>query len=394
MPFQLYILISFSIGFSIVLFTIPKIIKVSNAKKLFDVPNERSAAINITPNLGGIAIFSGFYISSLITLFGFDVNKISALLLSTLIMFLMGLKDDMIGLSPRKKLIGQIFVALFLFFAGGTRINNLHGILGINEIDVVSSFILTLITIIGLVNAYNLIDGIDGLASGTGTLISVVFGILFYYAGQLEHAIFAFSITGCLIAFFFYNVFGIKNKIFMGDTGSLTLGIIFSVFSIWFLESLNNPVFAHYPFASPAVLIALMILPVVDTLRVIFIRIMKRKSPFSPDMNHIHHQMIRLNKSHLNASMTLIFANLCFVLFAMGFTSFFGDSIMFFLILTLGFTLAYLPVWLNRHNLQKVISPANTEDTPILHLHSREPKNIPGKIIINEETEQISKKLS
>ncbi|HEX7585821.1 MAG TPA: MraY family glycosyltransferase, partial [Prolixibacteraceae bacterium] len=223
MPNNLYLLLSFSISFLLVLFAIPKIILVAHAKKLFDVPNHRTAnQEKVIPNLGGIAIFSGFFISAIISLEGFDIKKIISLLLASLVMFLMGLKDDTIGLSAKKKLFGQILVALYLVIISNFRFTNLHGLFGIYEITYISSVILTTISIIGLINAFNLIDGIDGLAAGIGTVISSVYGILFLHFGQMEYAVLSFSITGSLVAFFFFNVFGKDNKIFMGDTGSLT----------------------------------------------------------------------------------------------------------------------------------------------------------------------------
>src|ERR1035437_4371756 len=184
MPDKLYLLLSFTISFLVVLFAIPKIILVAKTKKLFDIPNQRTAnQEKVIPNLGGIAIFSGFFISAVISLEGFDIKKIVSLLLAALILFLMGLKDDTIGLSAKKKLLGQIIVALYLVIISNFRFTNLHGLFGINEINYISSLILTTIAIVGLINAFNLIDGIDGLAAGIGTLISAVYGIIVLHFG-------------------------------------------------------------------------------------------------------------------------------------------------------------------------------------------------------------------
>lgn len=343
---QFYILLSLIIGFVIVTYAIPRIIYISHQKKLFDVPNERSAAKMITPNLGGIAIFAGFYCSMMVTLNQFDIHSITSLMLTSLIMFLLGLKDDMIGLSPRKKLFFQVLAAMYLIFMGGVRITNLHGILGLHEIDVISSSLLSLLAIVGIVNAYNLIDGIDGLAGGIGILLSIVFGSLFTVAGEIVFAIVAFSLTGSLVAFFFFNVFGRSNKIFMGDTGSLVLGIIFAFLTIKYLGLSQNP---HYMLGVPAVALAIMIVPIVDTIRVMSIRISQKRSPFSPDMNHIHHQLLRLTGgNHLHASLIIIVTNLSFIVFACAFINIMGNNLMFLIILVSGFSLAYLPVWTNR----------------------------------------------
>jgi UDP-GlcNAc:undecaprenyl-phosphate GlcNAc-1-phosphate transferase len=342
---NLCLLISFSISFSIVFFAVPKIIAVSHEKKLFDVPNSRSASKEkVIPNLGGIAIFAGFYISTIISLEGHDGTKIIGLLLVTVIMFLMGLQDDIIGLSASKKLFGQICVAVYLILVCNLRLTNLHGIFGIFEISYTLSFIVSSVAIIGLINAFNLIDGIDGLASGIGMLISAAYGFLFLYFNQMEYAIVSFSITGALVSFFFFNVFGTDNKIFMGDTGSLTLGVVFAILTIWFNEIIPTTGLDNLEWTSPAISLAIMIVPVVDSLRVIYIRILQGKSPFAPDMNHIHHQLIKLKDSHLHATISMMLANFLVICFAFSLIHLLENTVVFFLILAIGFSLAYLPV--------------------------------------------------
>lgn len=346
---NLILFLSFTLSFSIVFFAIPKIILVSNKKQLFDVPNRRKANQHkVIPNLGGIAIFSAIFIATLVALQGFDVNKISGILLASLIMFLMGLKDDTIGLSPNKKLIGQIIATIYLIVVCNIRFFNLHGLFGINEISYSLSLIISLITILGLINAFNLIDGIDGLAAGIGTIISLTYGFSFLYFGQIEYAILSFSITGSLIAFFFYNVFGKKNKIFMGDTGSLTLGIIFAVLTILFNEITPTKHIYNLAFASPAISLSIMIVPIIDTIRVFYIRISQKRSPFSADMNHIHHYLIRITKNHLHATIILVIINAFFIFLSFGFIEILENSYLFPLILTLGFLCAYIPVLINR----------------------------------------------
>ncbi|HLN73517.1 MAG: MraY family glycosyltransferase [Methylococcaceae bacterium] len=349
---QFYILQSLIIGFVIVTYAIPRIIYISNQKKLFDVPNERSAAKVITPTLGGVGIFAGFYISLSITLNNLNNQNLTCLLLASLVMFMVGLKDDLIGLSARRKLAFQLLTAGYLIFMSGVRITHLHGVLGIEELDVLSSSMVTLFTIVGIVNAYNLIDGIDGLASGLGILISITFGSLFIRAGHLEYAIVAFSLTGSLTAFFFFNVFGRTNKIFMGDTGSLTLGTIFAFLTIKYLGLPDGP---RHIIGSPAIALAIMIVPVIDTLRVMTIRIAQRRSPFSPDMNHIHHQLLRINKGiHLHSSLIIIVANFTFIIFAVSFAELVSRNVMFFIILGAGFATAYVPVLVNKQDTDYV----------------------------------------
>lgn len=372
---QFYVLLSLTIGFVIVTYAIPRIIYICHLKKLFDVPNERSAAKVITPNMGGVGIFIGFYISMIITLNNFDQQKITCLLLASLVMFLVGLKDDLINMSPRKKLFYQLLTAIYLIFMGGVRITNLHGLMGIYEIEIISSSLLSLVAIVGLINAYNLIDGIDGLAAGIGILISIVFGSLFIIAGHIEYAVIAFSMTGSLIGFFFYNVFGRTNKIFMGDTGSLTLGIVFSFLMIKFLELPESPL---HIIGSPAVALSIMIVPLVDTIRVMVIRISQKRSPFSADMNHIHHQLLRITGgNHLHASLIMIVTNFAFIGVACGFVDEVGNNMMFLLILTLGFSLPYIPVWVNKVNDRK--KQENEHSIKVIRL-GRESSVNPSKV--------------
>jgi UDP-GlcNAc:undecaprenyl-phosphate/decaprenyl-phosphate GlcNAc-1-phosphate transferase len=369
---QLLLFLSFSLSFTVVFLAIPKIILVSNEKQLFDVPNHRKAnQQKVIPNLGGIAIFSAIFISTIVAIQGFDVNKVSGILLATFIMFLMGLKDDTIGLSPNKKLIGQIIIALYLIIVCNIRFNNLHGLFGINEIGYSLSLIISAISIIGLINAFNLIDGIDGLAAGIGTVISLAYGFAFLFFGQMEYAILSFSITGSLIAFFFYNVFGKENKIFMGDTGSLTLGVIFGVLTILFNELIPTNHVTNLVLASPAISLAIMIVPVVDTIRVFYIRISQKRSPFSADMNHIHHHLIRITKNHLHATVILVMINSFFIFLAIGFIEILGNSYLFLLILSLGFLCAYIPVLINRSSdveakTIKNTSAKNKLNTPLI----------------------------
>lgn len=367
---KLYLLLSFSISFLVVLFAIPNIILVANAKKLFDVPNHRTAnQQKVIPNLGGIAIFSGFFIGAVISLEGFHIRKIISLLLVSLIMFLMGLKDDTIGLSARKKLMGQVFVALYLILVSNFRFTNLHGLFGINEINYFSSLLITAIAIIGLINAFNLIDGIDGLAAGIGTVISSVYGILFLHFGQMEYAVLSFSITGSLVAFFFFNVFGETNKIFMGDTGSLTLGIVFAILTIWFNEMIPANNANNQIWTSPAISLAIMIVPVVDSIRVFVIRILHRRSPFSADMNHIHHQLIKITNNHLHATIIMVLGNLIFIYLSFGLIDLLGNNILFLLILTLGFSMAFVPVLINLNKKPETEAKIVPADHVISHMH-------------------------
>jgi len=185
--------------------------------------------------------------------------------------------------------------------------------MGIHEISYPVSFLLSGFVMIVFINAFNLIDGIDGLASGISIIAAGVLGVWFYLAGHIEYTILAFSLIGALSGFFYFNVYGKKNKIFMGDTGSLILGTIMSVLVIQFNE-LN--IIQTRPFAiasAPAVSFGILIYPLFDTIRVFAIRIYQGRSPFSPDKNHIHHRLLALGMSHKQATFTLLAVSALYV---------------------------------------------------------------------------------
>lgn len=344
MIIQINIFLSLALSFTIVFFVIPKIIQVSKIKNLFDVPNHRSAAKHVVPTLGGISIFAGFTISLIIASNNLNIDELKYMLAGIIAMFFIGLKDDIIGLSAKNKLIVQITMALYLVILGNYRITNLHGIFGVQEINYIAGTILSMIAIVGIINAVNLIDGIDGLASGIGLLISLVYGFWFLNAGDYIYALTCFSLTGTLIAFFLYNVFGSTNKIFMGDTGSLILGMVVALLTIHFNEFI--PLTKNAVEGLPSISLAILIVPVIDTTRVFAIRLSQRKSPFSPDMNHIHHQVLRLTGNHLNASLIIIAVNALFILLSFSLIDTLGNNSLFFLLLVSGFILANIPSWI------------------------------------------------
>ena len=189
-------------------------------------------------------------------------------------------------------------------------------------------------------------------------------------AGQIEYAIVSFSLTGSLIAFFFFNVFGRVNKIFMGDTGSLTLGTIFAFLTI---EFLRQPASAQHLIGSPAVVLAIMIVPIVDTIRVMTIRMAQKRSPFSADKNHIHHQLIKLTgNNHLHASLMIMVANLAFIVFACGFLHILGNNLLFLILVVAGFSAAYIPVWANKQE-EKIIQKKEQSTIRVIQFNREEP---------------------
>lgn len=339
----IYSLLAFLIGFSLVYLTIPPLIRVSFAKHLFDTPNERKASKAVVPTLGGVAIFIGFILSSIIATDGYIFNELKYLIAASVIMFFIGLKDDLMDISATKKLVVQVATAIMLITLGDIRFTNLQGAFGLYEINYAVSLLLTLFTMIALINAFNLIDGIDGLASGVSIVISSVFGLWFLLAGHPEYGIMCFSLSGSLVGFFIFNVFGKKNKIFMGDTGSLILGVVMVIIVIKFNEF---NILQQGPYAinaAPVVSIGILIVPIVDTLRVFFIRLSEKRSPFSADMNHIHHKCLQLTHSHLKSTLLIIFFNILFIGLAFTLNRTLNINNLIIILLSIGFIVAYIP---------------------------------------------------
>lgn len=336
-------LFGFVLGFLLVYITIPPIIRVSFAKHLYDTPNSRKVSKKIIPTLGGVAIFIGFILSTIIATDGYNFSELKYLIAAVVIMFFIGLKDDLIEISASKKLIAQIITSLMLIILGNFRFTSLQGAFGVNELSYPFSIIFTLFVMISIINAFNLIDGIDGLAAGVSILISCVLGSWFLLSGYLEYGVMSFCLTGCLVAFFIFNVFGKKYKIFMGDTGSLILGVIMVVLVIKFNE-LN--IIHDGPYGinnAPVVSIGILIIPIIDTLRVIFIRISENRSPFSPDMNHLHHSFLKLGNSHLKTTLLILSINVFFIVFTFSLHQIMNINNLIISTFSFGFIIAYLP---------------------------------------------------
>ena len=304
------VLLAFIAAFAIVYTATPTIVFVADAKKLYDVPGKRKAHKKSVPILGGIAIFSAVLISCGIFSKSSLYPEFYYVAIASIVLFFVGLKDDILIIAPLKKLIGQIFASLIIIVLADLRFTNLHGFLGIHHLIYPYSFILTMFVLIVIINGVNLIDGIDGLASGVGILASLIFGTFFYLNGNYGYAVLAASLLGSLISFFGFNVFGKKNKIFMGDSGSLLVGLFLAILAIKFNEMNINPgdlkFFVH---SAPAVSFGILIIPLFDTLRVFTIRILSGKSPFSADSNHVHHKLLALGFSHLKATLIILAVN-------------------------------------------------------------------------------------
>ncbi len=334
--------VSFLIGYQ----SIPVIINVARSKNLVDEPNHRTSHKGKVPTLGGIAIFFGFSITILTFNLESDTILSAYLIAGAMIIFFLGLKDDMLELSPLKKIYGQMVASLIVIIPGGVRLTDLHGFLGMYHIPYFWSVVVTLFVFIVIINSFNLVDGIDGLAAGLAIVSSVFFGEWFYKAGQIGMIIMAVSLIGVLFAFLRYNLLDSRYKIFMGDTGSLLLGFILSVMVIKFNEmNIMGSPFRSIE-AAPALSFAILMVPLFDTLRLFVVRLYRKCTPFAPDRAHMHHILLKLGYSHLNTTYTLLIANIAFVLLAWQF-QYLGTTRLFGLLLLLGTIFTIIPFAIN-----------------------------------------------
>ncbi len=310
------LVLGFVTAFTLTYLIIPVIIRVGKERRLYDHPNERSAHLTPTPSLGGVGIFAGT-ICAIVLWTPMDAfGVLQYILASFVLIFLLGVLDDLLPMSPTKKLLGQVLVAIILAYKSDVRLTSLYGILGVETLPELTGFFLSVVVIVGIINAINLIDGINGLAGTVGLVACATWGILFAASGSIALAVVAFSLAGAIVAFLKYNL--TPAQIFMGDTGSLLIGTVCAIMAIKFVE-MNRPdaVDARFVFqAAPAIAFAVLIIPLYDTLRVFLMRALRGKSPFSPDKNHIHHLLLQAGLNHMQATMTLLLVNLLFIILA------------------------------------------------------------------------------
>ena len=344
------VLLCLSISFTITFLAIPVIINVAEMKKLFDMPDARKIhQVAITP-LGGIGIFAGFVFGCLLTI-NFKDSEFQYFIAASMVIFFLGLKDDILVLTPIKKFIGQVLAAFLIIYYGRVQIRSMHGFFGIHELPEMFSLLISYFSVIVIINSFNLIDGVDGLAGTLGLMSSALFGIYFMYAGMEPYFVLAFSLSGSLLAFLIFNFQ--PAKIFMGDTGSLLIGVVNAILVLKFIDpgtgsesmSMNTIV------SSPAIGFTILMIPLLDTLRVFAIRIFKRRSPFSPDRNHIHHLLLDRGLSHRTITLLLVALNASMVVFVYMARSL-GCTILIFSVIALFFTFIAIAYYSRpRHSL-------------------------------------------
>ncbi|MCA6361849.1 MAG: undecaprenyl/decaprenyl-phosphate alpha-N-acetylglucosaminyl 1-phosphate transferase [Bacteroidetes bacterium] len=357
-----HLILAFLTSFFVVLLVTPSLIKVAFLKRLFDEPGEaRKLHKRVVPTIGGIIIFAAT-VFAVSLWFPNGINQYDGLIrgvkdfqyvVATLLMlFFVGIKDDIVGTAPIKKLAAHIIVGMILVLMAEIRIRSLHGLFGIYDIPLWASIFLSLFTYIVVVNAFNLIDGVDGLASGVGLIASAAFGTIFMLGGDLVMALLSFSLAGSLAAFLFFNFS--PAKIFMGDSGSLSIGLIMSILAIKLVEFVpqeNTPLVIK-ELVSPVTVLAILVYPLTDTLRIFIYRAIKGISPFSADRNHLHHLLIDSGFSHKSTVISIYSGTLAVMGVAFG-TRLLDETTAFIITGTASILLMLTPIFIKRRHNKK-----------------------------------------
>jgi UDP-GlcNAc:undecaprenyl-phosphate/decaprenyl-phosphate GlcNAc-1-phosphate transferase len=347
------IFFAFITALSTSLLAIPSIIRVARVKHLFDEPDSiRKKHSTRTPTLGGMGIFAGLIFSLTFWSNQSQILELQYIIAAIIILFFIGLKDDVLDMKAHKKLLGQLIAAFIIVHWAEIRLTTFYGLFDIHEISLVPSYLLSLFVLIVITNSFNLIDGIDGLAGSIGVISSTTFGIWFTLMESYQYSILAYALAGTLIAFLWFN--WSPAKIFMGDTGSLIVGLVISLLAIKFIE-MNRVMDREAPYkvlSVPVVTIGILIVPLFDTIRVFALRFAQGRSPFSADRNHIHHILIDLGFSHSQATIVICLFNLSVIALVYFLQGVFSGEVLLMIVLLMPLSVTYE---LNRRRKHKTM---------------------------------------
>jgi UDP-N-acetylmuramyl pentapeptide phosphotransferase/UDP-N-acetylglucosamine-1-phosphate transferase len=306
----LSILVPFLVAIIAVEVINPSVRKIAVTRNIVDNPNARKLQRTPVPLMGGVSVFFGILIGLCISRIFFDCSILYPILVAMTIMLYIGTADDVLGLSPYVRFAMEILVVVGMMTIQDYAINDFHGLWGIHKIPDWAAFFFTIFAVVGIINAINLIDGVDGLSTGFCLLTSLLFCFLFYRAGDFAWAALSAVGAGSVLPFFCHNVFGKKSKMFIGDGGTLVMGVLISSYVIRTLQthSTVEVYFNQDKISLVAFSLATLAIPIFDTVRVMGARIVRGHSPFKADKTHLHHLLINMGFSHVGATlMELIF---------------------------------------------------------------------------------------
>lgn len=315
MPLQIVVhYVWFSVMMTVVAFVVawllfPYVLYFARRRRFYDSPNYRKLQRRPVPLMGGVVVYGGILIPSLIVLILWQNPQVIYMLVAMTVLLALGLLDDIYDLPPLLKMGIEIAVMLGILAFNTTGIDSLHGLLGIGQLSLFWKYVVSVLVGVGIINSINLIDGVDGYASGFAFLAAILFGVVFSLSGMPAMTAIAFIIAGAVVPFFLHNVFGRKSKMFMGDGGTLMIGTLFSTFVFSVLKNSSyccSVLEQQHGVSLIALCMAILSIPVFDTLRLILYRLSLRRSPFSADRNHLHHAFIDLGCSHLATTMAIL----------------------------------------------------------------------------------------
>ncbi|MEB8329866.1 MraY family glycosyltransferase [Flavobacteriaceae bacterium KMM 6897] len=326
----------------------PVIIYLVHSKNLMDEPVDRSMHTLKTPTLGGLGIFIAFSLPIIVLVLGsnfsqLDLIKLLSLISAGILLVFAGIKDDLVGLAPKKKMMVQAVAAVIVILMTDVRIRSLDGLFGMGELPFIVSICLTLFAFLFLINAVNLIDGIDGLAGTFGIVTSLSFGMYFIINAHYLMVLVSFVLIGGLLGFLRYN-FSKERKIFMGDSGSMFLGFLLAYQAVCFLNINILPETTFKVANAPILFLAILSFPILDTIRVFCIRIAQKRSPFSADRKHIHHRLLDLGYTHIKGTALIALAQLLII--GLAFTMGDLDLTLQFILLMAVVPMVFLSPWL------------------------------------------------
>jgi len=309
------VLAAFAASLLVVLLIHAQVVKFAFRHSVVDVPNSRKLQRQPVPVLGGVAVFFGLVVGLCVASPFMDIRSLLPMFMAMSVMLCVGVADDVAGLSPWLRFLIEIAVTVMLIFMTDMSLNDFQGLWGIGNVPKWISIPLTIVAVVGIINAINLVDGVDGLSSGYCIMACVAFGVLFFNAGSVAALLLCAVSAGALLPFFFHNVFGKTSKMFIGDGGSLMMGVVMStcvvatLYSGGVCEKYAECGMGLVPFT-----LAVMCVPVFDTVRVMCMRILRKTSPFHPDKTHLHHIFIELGFSHVGTTMSILMLNTFVVL--------------------------------------------------------------------------------
>lgn len=384
-PFNLIgVLVAMLIALLVVIFVHPGIVRFAINRRIVDNPDARKLQRNPVPVMGGVAVFVGLVVGlcalelynallpRLINIMGcgcsfvpMDVVPLLPVFLGMSIMLVVGVTDDVSGLSPRVRFAIEIAVTLMLMLWTDKLLNDFQGLWGVEVLPTWFAVPLTVVAVVGIINAINLVDGVDGLSSGFCIMASLAFAILFSYSGNVLMLFLCALTVGSLLPFFFHNVFGQKSKMFIGDGGSLMMGVVMSSFVVMAaVDGGDGEGFVEKGFGVVPFTLAVMCVPVFDAMRVMIMRIIRGISPFSPDKTHLHHLFIELGFSHFGTTLSELLLNTVVILVWFA-TYKLGASIdtQFYVVIGVGLLLTA--------GFYKFMKINQAHDTALLHLMKR-----------------------